>query len=97
MEREDDVVCENCEGTLDSAARRKYTPEKEHALRAQAVSLQHLLTHLPKNPFCEACLRSKLNKVPARKIAKVAEEQPTSFGEKVTCDHLISKDGRNRW
>ena len=30
------------------------------SLRAEANSLYHLLTHKPKNPFCESCRRAKM-------------------------------------
>ena len=34
----------------------------EAELRAEAVSIPHLLSHLPKNPFCDACCRAKAQK-----------------------------------
>ena len=32
----------------------------EISLREEANSLYHLLTHKPKNPFCESCRRAKM-------------------------------------
>ena len=32
---------------------------RDEKLKAEAKSLYHKLHHLPKNPFCEACLRGK--------------------------------------
>ena len=35
-------------------------PKKtEENLRAEAMSPSHLLTHRPKNPYCETCKRAK--------------------------------------
>ena len=31
----------------------------EAQLRAEAKTLQHMMTHLPKNPFCTHCQRAK--------------------------------------
>ena len=36
-------------------------PEEVNRLKEKAVSTEHLLTHQPKNPYCEACQRGKLN------------------------------------
>ena len=33
---------------------------KEACLRGEAESVRHLLTHLPKNPYCPACQCGKL-------------------------------------
>ena len=83
-EADDELRCRPCDGTS--------TPERETRLRKEAVSLKHLLTHLPKNPYCQACLRAKLNKAPARRVRGEGAERPASFSAAVTSDHLISKD-----
>ncbi len=63
-------------------------------LKAIALSREHLLTHLPKNPWCHACQRSKVNAKRARrkanKAARLAEIRV--FGDLVTADHLVSKN-----
>ena len=33
-------------------------PERD--LKADAISIAHLMTHTPKNPYCAACQRSKV-------------------------------------
>ena len=65
---------------------------REKELRLQAHSLQHLMTHLPKNRFCVYCMRAKLNKQGARRKHRPDAERPTRFGQCVTCDHMITKD-----
>ena len=38
-------------------------PEKNvRDLKAEAVSVTHLMTHTPKSPYCSACLRSKVQR-----------------------------------
>ena len=57
-------------------------------LRAEALSLNHLMAHLPKNPFCEACRKAKAIRTQKRK--KVDGYKPTMFGEQTTADHLVA-------
>ena len=59
-------------------------------LEDEALSLRHLLTHLPRNPHCKVCSAIKVNKtihIPKRKRDK---NVPNMFGEQVTTDPLIS-------
>ena len=37
----------------------------EAELRKEAKSVHHLLTHMPKNPFCPTCQRAKMYKPPS--------------------------------
>ena len=56
-----------------------------------AKSLTHLCTHLPKNPYCTSCMRSKINqKQKRRRRGKKHTVEATKFGDSVTGDHLIS-------
>ncbi len=61
-------------------------------LKKEACSLKHLMTPLPKNPYCDACTRAKMKRKPRRQKENKAEtsEAPTTFGEIVTFDHLIA-------
>ena len=65
--------------------------EIELTLREKAQTTEHLLTHLPKNPFCKACIRGKTTRKHAR-TRQLADMTliPTLFGEQVTADHLVS-------
>ena len=40
----------------------------EKALREEARSIQHMLTHIPKNPYCEIWQRAKMFKSPSRRV-----------------------------
>ena len=42
-------------------------PDDVPLLALEATSLHHLLTHLPKNPHCQACQRAKIQRKPHRK------------------------------
>ena len=63
-------------------------------LRAEAKSLRHLLTHQPKNPYCDACTRAKMRNKKRFAGAFDARREPKSWCELVTADHLVSKGDR---
>ena len=73
-------------------------PPEEHAvarkprdLKAEAMSRDHLLTHTPHNPYCESCVRAKMTRRPARRIAKDKEKLPTKFGELANADYIVAQ------
>ena len=57
-------------------------------LQEEARSLPHLLTHFPKNPWCDSCRRAKLIRkaCPARDTELPPE---AVFGDYLTVDHMI--------
>ena len=60
-------------------------------LTEDAKSLTHLCTHLPKNPYCTSCMRSKVSqKRKRRRRGKKHIFEVSKFGDSVTGDHLIS-------
>ena len=63
----------------------------EAALRDEATSLQHLMCHPPKNPFCETCNRAKN---PSRQKGGSTQVEAKKFGDHLTADHLITSDDR---
>ena len=58
-------------------------------LKAEAVSVKHLLTHLPKNPFCETCVRAKMENAKSKQKGGVTAHGFTKFGEHVTADTIV--------
>ena len=64
-------------------------------LAAEAKTLKHLMTHMPKNPHCLSCQRAKLQKAPNRRTHPQEEDLPKSFGEQVTADHIIMGSERS--
>jgi hypothetical protein len=66
-------------------------------LKEEALSLRHLMTHMPKNPYCEACQRAKAQNKPARASHRAERPNaPKNFGEQVSADHIILGDGDGR-
>ena len=60
-------------------------------LTEDAKSLTHLCTHLPKNPYCTSCMRSKVNqKHKRRRRCKKHTIEACKSGDCATGDHLIS-------
>ena len=49
------------------------------------------MTHMPKNPYCQACQRAKVQHVPAKRKRgpDVLAQEPKVFGEQLTADHII--------
>jgi len=66
---------------------------------AEATSIQHLMTHLPKNPHCKACQRAKMQKKPNRKKGGKKggiDMADKPFGTIITADHLITNSEEDR-
>ena len=51
----------------------------EASLRAEAASLEHKLTHRPKNPFCPVCQRAKMLSPQARRKGGFVYNSQQSF------------------
>ena len=62
---------------------------KVDRLRKEAKSINHMLTHHPKNPFCTICRYSKAQAQPARRIRLEHKRAFRKFGECVTADHAV--------
>ena len=61
-------------------------------LRLEAVSLQHMLTHHPKNPWCAYCTRAKMPRVHCRNKGGTGGPPAVAFGDSVTADHIVLND-----
>ncbi len=60
--------------------------------RREAESLEHQMTHQPKNKYCPACQRGKMQKAHARQVEGSELGKPEQFGDQTTADHLITRD-----
>ena len=58
------------------------------ALKKEAKSIHHLMTHIPKNPYCEVCKRAKMYKPPSYKVGGTRTIEAKSFGDHITADHV---------
>ena len=67
------------------------SPERAAAARLDALSVEHFMTHFPKNPLCDICNLARLysKRIRAHRIADPEEdiEEPEKFGEQIACDH----------
>ena len=58
----------------------------------EAKSPEHLLCHLPKNPFCDVCQRAKMQQSPGRrKTTDRLGPRLEKFGDQCTADHITKK------
>jgi hypothetical protein len=68
--------------------------------KAEATTLRHLMTHHPKNQYCNICCRAKVQNTPhRRKSARKywqGKLEPAKFGDQVTADHLVAHSDRSR-
>ena len=77
-------------------ARPSVPPREERDLRAEAKSLKHLMTHLPKNPYCDACQRAKMVNVKSFRHEGIEGYEFTKFGEHITLDTMVLHGLTNR-
>jgi hypothetical protein len=63
-------------------------------LKAIAITKEHWLTHLPKNPYCQSCQEAEMKQAYSKRGAFARE--PSKFGGTVTCDHMYTARARMR-
>jgi len=80
--------------------KRKHQSESDDAgidlrIKDRAISLEHLMTHYPKNPHCKTCERAKMQHAPtpnrSNRPSDDSREVAENFGDAVTGDHVIAK------
>ncbi|OLP94911.1 hypothetical protein AK812_SmicGene23039 [Symbiodinium microadriaticum] len=59
------------------------------ALKEEAKSRHHLMTHQPKNPYCDICQRAKMYKPPSYATGGFNTVEAKEFGDHVTADHIV--------
>ena len=93
---EEVVPVEEDEVIMDERLVAKPLDEKRgrgtNAPKEEAKSIQHLLTHTPKNPFCDVCNRAKMTKRPSYCSGGSTQVEANTFGEHLTADHLVLGD-----
>ena len=70
----------------------------ERARKAEASSLRHLMTHHPKNQYCNTCCIAKIQRAPHRRKQHKywkGKPKPAVFGDQVTADHIIAYSDRS--
>ena len=68
----------------------------EAALREEARTLRHMMTHTPKNPFCETCKCAKMYKPTKRSKGEPLTVESNKFGDHITGDHLVTRDANEQ-
>ena len=61
----------------------------EAELRDEARTLRHMVTHTPKNPYCETCKCAKMYNPTKRSKGESLTVESNKFGDHITGDHLI--------
>ena len=64
--------------------------------KADALTLRHMMTHLPKNPFCSHCQRAKMENVRLFRKRGAAGHGAEDFGDLVTADTMVLRGLRDR-
>ena len=77
----------------EDEAKPEFEPtHRARDLQEDAKSLKHKLTHLPKNPYCQACQEAKMKQAYSR---RGAFQRPTEhFGQLISFDHMFSAQAR---
>ena len=78
--------------------KEKDETKTQQYLLNEANSVEHLMTHLPNNPYCAACQRANMKKKHSRRerFRNLKGFIPTKFGEQVTADHFIAAKDESR-
>ena len=58
-------------------------------LKKEAKSLHHLMTHVPKNPYCSVCNQAKMYKAPGYRTDGLRSVSASCFGDHITADHVV--------
>ena len=84
--------CEPGDAPLDDEDEEDFPwePSLREELQQEARTPEHLLTHYPKNRYCEICCRSKMPmRYHRRKAVEEKEETPPlHYGHRMRADHL---------
>ena len=65
-------------------------------MKAEAISIIHLMTHFPMNPYCHICQAAKVQRVGHYKGAMTkGKPRPTDFGAKTTGPKKCSASAPN--
>ena len=65
-------------------------------MREEARTLRHMMTHTPKNPYCETCKCAKMYKPTKRSKGESLTVESNKFGDHITGDHLVTRDSNEQ-
>ena len=62
-------------------------------MKEEAKSVQHMLTHIPKNPYyCDVCQKAKMFKPPSRAVGGSTKVEAEKFGDHIAADFIVTHD-----
>ena len=85
-----------CESVALPGETEKDGLRTEAEWRADAKTLRHMLTHLPKNPYCPHCQRAKMENVKLRRKGGAAAHDVANFGDLATADTMVLRGLKDR-
>ena len=65
-------------------------------LKSEALSIAHLMTHKPKNRWCMACQKAKMQHRHRRSKGGMLDADVKKFGDSITADYLIAQNELSR-
>ena len=86
-----DVKEEKCKAEPLAPPPKPVVHRTPRDLKAEAISLPHLLTHMPYNPYCEACKLAKMTRKQAWRQHKEPDAKPKKFGDLVSADYIVAQ------
>ena len=75
----------------DGPGEANATESREERMKKEATSIEHLITHRPKSPYCWVCGLTKMTAKQARRLDPDDERRidPSVFGEHICVDHIV--------
>ena len=89
-------ISDDGSGVSDEGALARNRGKGVQILKQEALSLGHLISHHPKNPFCDVCKRAKMSKSPSYRVEGSSQVDSKKFGDHITCDFLVTGDDYER-
>ena len=92
------TICWYREPSMEEQARQKLDEAADAVNQIRLsklpdpMSVEHLMTHLPKHPDRAACQKSKLKHAHCRRVPPERKEKITEFGQELSADTLLSKN-----
>ncbi len=94
------VAAERLGSDADSEDGDEEPLPRAQRLQAEARSIQHRMCHIPKNPYCDICRRSRMyrRKITKRRHDPLAArgdlEEVTKFGQRLALDFIVVNKSR---
>ena len=67
------------------------------SIRGTGSGKHSVLTHFPKDPNCETCLKTKITRASCRRRANAVMPRAEKFGDLITADHkVLSEESESR-